>query len=119
MLPESKGPTLKHRENGQVLSRWHLRVGLFVTVSQKKCNKAKGLIADLLDAFALPNNLPELDLKDLEQKTGFLVHLAMAYPAIMTFLQGLYLTMNSWHSMRDGQGWKLSRRAYDVYMSQA
>ena len=41
----------------------------------------------------------------------------MAYPAMMPFLRGLYLTMNSWQSMPDGDGWKLSRQAYDVYMS--
>ena len=60
-----------------------------------------------------------VDLKDLERKTDFLVHLAMAYPAMMPFLRSLYLTMNSWRSMRDGDGWKLSRQAYDVYMSQS
>ena len=116
----------KRRPNSQTPGEWTGSitlalegVGLFITVSQKKWDKAKSLISDLLGYFTSPEDLPELDLKDLERKTGFLVHLAMAYPAIMPFLRGLYLTMNSWRSMRDGQGWKLSRRAYDVYMSQA
>ena len=48
----------------------------------------------------------------------FLVHLAMAYPLMLPFLRGLYLTMNSWQSSRDANGWKLSGRAYTSMMSE-
>ena len=116
----------KRRPNSQTPGEWTGSitlalegVGLFVTVSQKKWDKCKAIISSLLELYASPKDLPMMDLKDLERKTGFLVHLAMAYPAMMPFLRGLYLTMNSWRSMRDGDGWKLSRRAYDVYMSQS
>ena len=52
--------------------------GLFVTVSQKKWDKAQCIIADLLEHYSDPDSLPEFELKDLERKVGFLVHLAMA-----------------------------------------
>ena len=116
----------KRRPNSQTPGEWTGSitlalegVGLFVTVSQKKWDKCKTIISSLLELYSSPKDLPMMDLKDLERKTGFLVHLAMAYPAMMPFLRGLYLTMNSWRSMRDGDGWKLTRRAYDVYMSQS
>ena len=86
-------------------------------VSWKKWDKAKGIISSLLDHFESPSYLPELDLNNLERKTGFLVHLAMAYPTVMPFLRDFSLTMNSWCSMQDGQGWKLPCRAYDIYIS--
>ena len=37
----------------------------------------------------------KLDLKYLEQKVGFLVHISMAYPLIAPFLKGFYFTINS------------------------
>ena len=56
------------------------KVGLCVTVSEKKWSRAKEILCDLLENFNHPNHFSEMNLKDMEQKTGFLVHLAMAYP---------------------------------------
>ena len=42
----------------------------------------------------------------MKRKTGFLVHLAMAYTLIIQFLRGLYLTMNYWRPNVDRDGWK-------------
>ena len=53
-----------------------------------------------------------MNLKDMEQKTGLLVHLVMAYPLITPFLRGLYLTMKFWRPKKDRDGWKLSKRDY-------
>ena len=55
-------------------------VGLFVTVSQKKWDKAKSILIELASHFEHSDSLPMLNLKDLEKKVGFLVHLGMAYP---------------------------------------
>ena len=44
--------------------------------------------------FSKAYDRTELELKYLEQKVDFLVHLSMAYPLISPFLEGLYLTMN-------------------------
>jgi hypothetical protein len=83
-------------------------VGLFVTVSLKKWDKAKRIINDLLDSYDKedPKSSPEMNLKGLEQKVGFLVHLSMAYPLMVPYLRGFYLTMNSWRKGRDEEGWK-------------
>ena len=58
-----------------------------------------------------------MNLKDTEQKTGFLVHLDMAYPFIMPFMRGVYLNINSLRPKRDKDGWKLSKRAYDSFIN--
>ena len=117
--------TRKRRPNSQTPGEWTgsksvaiPKVGLFVTVSQKKWDKARGIIASLLDDFESETALREFNLKELEQKVGFLVHLAMAYPLMLPFLRGLYLTMNSWRNGRDANGWKLSGRAYTSMMSE-
>ena len=59
------------------------------------------MIAKILSCFDSSTARPYFCLKDMEQKTGFLVHLAMDYPLIMTFLRGIYLTMNLWIPGRD------------------
>eukprot|EP00957_Ditylum_brightwellii_P076904 5845578-Ditylum_brightwellii.AAC.1 len=40
----------------------------------------------------------------------------MAYPAMKPFLRGFYLTLNSWQSGRDKNGWKLLDKAYKLYL---
>ena len=54
----------------------------------------------------LVEQISELYKDKMEWKMGFWVHLAMAYPLIVPFLRGLYLTMNSWRTKRDRDGWK-------------
>ena len=41
----------------------------------------------------------------------------MAYPLIMPFLRGLYLTMNSRKKKRYRDGWKSSKQAYDLFIN--
>ena len=45
------------------------------------------------------------------------MHLAMAYPLIIPFSRGLYLTMNSWRPVQDQDGWKLSKRSYYAFLN--
>ena len=61
-------------------------------------------------------SLPLLDYATLESDIGFLIHISMAYPAMKPFLRGFYLTLNSWRSGRDKNGWKLSDKAYKFYL---
>ena len=111
--PESQSPG----EWTGSISRAIEGVGLFVTVSPKKWTKAKNHIAWLLEHFKSPSHLPHFNLKEVERKVGFLVHLAMTYPLMFPFLRSLYLTMNSWRPDRDkNSGWKLSRRAYSAFL---
>ena len=76
-------------------------VGLFATVSQKKWDKAKTILGDLATQFTPECDQPMLNLKDLEKKVGFLVHLGMAFPLLLLFLWGFYLMINSWREGRD------------------
>lgn len=110
--PDSQAPG----EWTGIITRAIEGVGLFVTVSQAKWDRARSILSDIYDHFDQDGSLPELDLKDLEKKMGFLVHLAMAYPLMFPFLKGFYLTMNSWQPMRDENGWKMSRRAHQAFM---
>ena len=66
--------------------------------------------------FIKVNDRPELDLKYLEQRVVFIVHLSMAYPLIKTFLEGFYLMMNYWRYRRDKNGCKISKRSYDYFL---
>lgn len=93
MLLEREGQILRCRTGSKSVTIPELC--LFVTVSQKKWGRAKGIFGSLLEAFESEDDLPELSLKELEQKVGFLVHLAMAYPLMLPFLRGFHLTMNS------------------------
>ena len=77
-------------------------VGLFVTLSKKKRNKEIEIIAKILSQFDSSTDHSYFFLKYMEQKTGFLLYLAMAYPLIMPFKRGLYLKMNLW---RPGHDW--------------
>ena len=116
--------TRKRRPDSQAPGEWTgtitraiENVGLFVMVSQLKWDKARKILSDIYNQFDQDSGaMPELDLKDLEKKVGFLVHLAMAYPLMFPFLKGFYLTMNSWRPMRDENGWKMSKRAYDAFI---
>ena len=108
-----QGATRKRRPNPQTPGEWTGYItfslenaGLFVTVSERKLGRTKEIICDLLEKFNEFDHFTEMDLKDMERKMGVLVHLAMAYPLIMVFLRGLYLTMNSWRPKRDREGWK-------------
>ena len=94
-------------------------VGLFVTVSQKKWDKAKGHLQWVLQHFSSPHDRPSISLKELEQRVGFLVHLAMAYPLMLPFLKGFYLSMNSWRPFRRDSGWKMSKRCLSAALQAA
>jgi hypothetical protein len=47
--------------------------------------------------------------KQLERRRGFLVYVAQAYPSLVPYLKGIHLTLDSWRSGRNEDGWKRSR----------
>ena len=51
---------------------------LCVTVSEKKWERAKEIICGLLEMFNDVDKFPGMSLKDMEQKTCYLLHLSMA-----------------------------------------
>ena len=94
-------------------------VGVFVTISQQKWDRTRAILIKWKDKVHLTEELEKLPLLDyatLESDIGFLIHIAMAYPSMKPFLRGFYLTLNSWRSGRDKNGWKLSDKAYKHYL---
>lgn len=59
---------------------------------------------------------PEVDRKALERDTGFLNHLAMTFEDFNPFLKGCYLSLNSWRTGRDQEGWKLPDKVWGRMM---
>jgi hypothetical protein len=50
-----------------------------------------------------------LNHKQLERRRGFLVYVAQANPSLVPYLKGIHLTLDSWKSDRNEDGWKLTR----------
>ena len=63
------------------------------------------------------NSVPVVDHKSLEHDVGFLVHLSHTFPAIFPYLRGIYNTLNGWRKGRDQDGWKLTRREWDLLLA--
>ena len=47
-----------------------------------------------------------IHFKTTELISGFIVYVAQTHPALMPYMKGIYLTLNSWHPQRDEEGWK-------------
>jgi hypothetical protein len=83
--------------------------GLYVTVSQDKWDKVRGILKRYMAAITEPEDGKGdvwLEKKTLERDVGFLVHVFMTYSNLRPFLKGFYLTLNGWRSDRNKEGWK-------------
>jgi hypothetical protein len=47
------------------------------------------------------------DHKEMEKQRGFLVYVTRTYPALVPYLKGIYLTLDSWRDGRDDEGWRM------------
>ena len=90
--------------------------GLFVTCSQEKWNKAKGIVDGRFREVVV-EEASSLDYKSLEKDVGFLVHMSRTFPSIFPYLRGIYNTLNGWRRGRDRDGWKLTRREWDLFLA--
>lgn len=90
-------------------------VGTFVMTTQKKWDKAKGLVNDLVNQVIVDKLA--VNHKSLERSCGFLCHLSRTYPAMFPYLKGFYNTLNSWRLGRDKDGWKMGKLAWWELMS--
>jgi hypothetical protein len=83
------------------------------TVLKEKWLKGKAIIQGVETLVRNhPINHPSLKQKDLEQRTGFLNHLAMTFEDMSPFLKGFYLTFSSWRGKRDVVDWKMSNEVW-------
>jgi len=83
---------------------------LWAYVSDEKWQKAKFYLTSWLKEIEDCKNHsapPCLDFKHLERGRGFLVYISRTYPSIVPYLKGLHLTLDSWRSNRDSEGWKV------------
>ena len=56
----------------------------------------------------------KIRFKTTEQYVGFIVYVSMTYTTLIPYLKGIYLTLNSWRSDRDKEGWKEMKRRPQV-----
>lgn len=90
--------------------------GLFVTVSQEKWDKVKAILDKYHEVIVASDRCEKemrVDFKQLERDTGFLVHVFMTNDHLRPYLEGFYLTLNSWRYNRDDEGWARSRRDWE------
>ena len=78
--------------------------GLWVYISQDKWNRSQDIVATWLNRIEHKENL---EFKALERDRGFLVYVSRTYTAMVPFLKGFHLTLESWRSNRDEEGWKI------------
>ena len=81
--------------------------GLFVTCSQKKWDKAR-LIIQHWQEEVIRKKSATVDAGQMERDVGFLVHMSRTFPALFPYLKGFYLSLNSWRTGRNDEGWKYS-----------
>jgi hypothetical protein len=88
--------------------------GLYVSTSLAKWTKTRTILQQYRDIIKAAAEKKEvkvwLNKKRLEQDTGFLVHMFMAYKNMRPYLKGFYLTLNGWRFDRDDGGWQLGKR---------
>jgi hypothetical protein len=77
--------------------------------TQEKWDKGRIIIEWLLDEISQASeDIPTLNFKSLESAAGYMCQLSMTHEGFRPFLKEIYLTLNSWRSQRDGDGWKVS-----------
>jgi hypothetical protein len=55
----------------------------------------------------LESGAAELNHKELISDRGFLLYVTWAYPAMIPYVEGFYLTAEMWRGNQDDDGWKL------------
>jgi hypothetical protein len=78
--------------------------GVGVKATQEKWDKTKSILKKLWEWLEEDEML---DRKELESMRGSLVYLQRTYPAIMPYIKGLHLTIDSWRPSRSNEGWKV------------
>ena len=76
-----------------------------VLITQEKWEKSKTLLQNIWSCLHPegPNLLP---FKKLESARGYLVYTTRTYPSMVPYLKGIHLTLDSWRSRRNSDGWR-------------
>ena len=86
---------------------------VMILVSLKKWEKGKDIVKRIQDELLVKG---KLDFKQLERDRGFLVYLSRTYRNLCPYLKGIHQTLDSWHSGRDNDGWKLTKAELFKFM---
>ena len=78
---------------------------VWVYVSGEKWNKAKTFIRELVSLLK-QDERAQIPFKFLEKGRGFMVYFCRTYTSFVPYLKGIHLTLDSWRSNRDTEGWK-------------
>jgi hypothetical protein len=102
--------TVIHTHMGQVC----------VKVTQERWEKTRKMVRDIWQEYSdrqteFPvevlgeDSAGGLNHQQLERHRCFLVYVAQAYPSLVPYLKGINLTLDSWRSGRNEDGWKRTR----------
>ena len=90
--------------------------GLYVTCSQQKWDKTKGIIHRILDSCPEGGVSWKLDRKTLEKDRGFLIHISRTFPMMVPYLRRIHHTLENWRIGRDDEGWKYTSNEWMQYL---
>jgi hypothetical protein len=93
---------------------------VYVKVTQERWDKTRKMVHDIWQEYSdrqteFPvevlgeDSAGGLNHNQLERRKGFLVYVVQAYPSLVPYLKGIHLTLNSWRSGRNEDGWKQTR----------
>jgi len=77
---------------------------VFVLVTQEKWDRGKKMIQEILNGLV---KSVMVSRRRLQQVRGYLNHIAMTYPILMTHLMGFHLTIDGWRKNCDREGWRI------------
>ena len=80
---------------------------VFKTVSQERWDKTKKHVATLADWAGKDD---PINRKELERIRGFLVYVSLTFKALVPYLKGIHLTLESWRPDRDSEGWRVGKK---------
>ena len=80
---------------------------VFKTVSEERWKKTKGHI-NTLKQWAKEGG--KINRKELERVRGFLVYVSLTFDTMVPYLKGIHLSLETWQSDRDAEGWRLPEK---------
>ena len=96
-------------------SNVHTSDGLVcVLITQERWEKMKMIIQWISDQLSESQDR-SIEHKTLERYRGVLVYISRTYPALVPYLKGIHLTLDSWRPWRKNDGWKMTTKEMRAY----
>ncbi len=109
----------KYRDGALLQGAWsgaivHTLREVTASISQGRWDKCKAIIDGMI--YVVEKEHGVFGLKKLLSDRGFLTYVSQTYPAMVPYLKGIHLTVDSWRPNRDEDGWKINidRKINDV-----